>query len=105
LKPRITEIDQYKDTLLLKLFFSASRAKRLLAQLRLQHSLHQKLVVQYQTETAQIIAQSVELPHTYARMPVWEATRRFGELAEEAYLRWLDETIPKSSKFSLEEKA
>ena len=95
LKTPFTEIDQYKDTLLLKLFFSASLGKNaILAQLRLQRSLHQKLVVQYQTETAQIIAQSVEhAPHLRQDALLWEATRRFGELAEEAYLRWLDETI------------
>ena len=95
LKQPFTEIDLYKDTLLLKLFFSGSQEKEsILAQLHLQRGLHQKLVDQYQTETANIIARSVEhAPHLRKDALMWEATRRFGEIAEEAYLRWLDETI------------
>jgi PadR family transcriptional regulator AphA len=95
LETPFTEIDQYKDTLLLKLFFSASLGKdAILAQLHLQRSLHQKLVDQYQTETAQIIAKTVEhAPQLRQDALLWEATRRFGELGEEAYLHWLDETI------------
>lgn len=95
LKTPFTEIDQYKDTLLLKLFFSANLGKdAILAQLRLQRSLHQKLVDQYQNETAEIIARTVEhAPQLRQDALLWEATRRFGEMTEEAYLRWLDETI------------
>lgn len=95
LKTPFTEIDQYKDTLLLKLFFSASQGKdAILAQLRLQRSLHQKLVDQYQNETANLIAQTVDqAPQLRQDALLWEATRRFGELTEMAYLNWLDETI------------
>jgi PadR family transcriptional regulator, regulatory protein AphA len=95
LKTPFTEIDQYKDTLLLKLFFSASLGKdAILAQLHLQRSLHQKLIDQYQNETANIIAQTVEhTPQLRQDALLWEATRRFGELTEVAYLSWLDETI------------
>ena len=95
LKTPFTEIDQYKDTLLLKLFFSANLGKdAILAQLHLQRSLHQKLVNQYQTETAQDIAQTVEhAPQLRQDALLWEATRRFGEMTEAAYVRWLDETI------------
>jgi PadR family transcriptional regulator AphA len=95
LKTPFTEIDQYKDTLLLKLFFSANLGKdAILAQLRLQRSLHQKLVDQYQSETAEIIAKTVKhAPQLRQDALLWEATRRFGEMTEAAYLRWLDETI------------
>jgi PadR family transcriptional regulator AphA len=95
LKTPFTEIDQYKDTLLLKLFFSASLGKdAILAQLHLQRSLHQKLVDLYQSETADIIAQTVEhAPQLRQDALLWEATRRFGELTEVVYLQWLDETI------------
>jgi DNA-binding PadR family transcriptional regulator len=91
----LTEIEQYKDTLLLKLFFSASLGKdAILAQLHLQLGLHQELVNQYQNETNQIIAQSVQhAPQLRRDALMWEATRRFGELGEQAYVRWLDETI------------
>ena len=90
-----TEIDQYKDTLLLKLFYSA-RVERetLLAQLRLQRGLHQQLVDGYHSETADLISQSVQAhPELRKDALLWEATRHFGELTEIAYLAWLDETI------------
>jgi len=95
LRVPFTEIDQYKDTLLLKLFFSAQIGKEaILAQLHLQRGLHQKLVDQFQNETAERIAQTVEkVPALRRDALLWEATRRFGEMTEETYLRWLDETI------------
>ncbi len=95
LKTPFTEIDQYKDTLLLKLFFSGNLEKEtLLVQLRLQRGLHQKLIDQYQTETAEDIAQTAErVPQLRKHALLWEATRRFGEMTETTYLRWLDETI------------
>jgi PadR family transcriptional regulator, regulatory protein AphA len=95
LKEPFTELDQYKDTLLLKLFFSGNLDKNtLLTQLRLQRGLHQRLIDQYQTETANDIAQTVErAPQLRKHALLWEATRRFGEMTEASYLRWLDETI------------
>ena len=102
-----TSIDQYKDTLLLKLFFSA-RVERetLLAQLHLQRGLHQKLVDGYNSETADLIVQSVEAhPELRKDALLWDATRRFGEMVEEAYLRWLDETIQMvEANFQTEER-
>jgi DNA-binding PadR family transcriptional regulator len=90
-----TELGQYKDTLLLKLFFSSNLEKEaILAQLRIQRGLHQKLIDQYQTETADDIAKTVErAPHLKRDALLWNATRRFGEMTEETYVRWLDETI------------
>ncbi len=90
-----TGIDQYKDTLLLKLFFSARIGKEaILAQLHLQRGLHQQLIDQFQTETADSIAQTAEkVPELRKDALLWDATRRFGEMTEETYLRWLDETI------------
>jgi DNA-binding PadR family transcriptional regulator len=95
LKQPFTEIDQYKDTLLLKLFFSASLEKEaILSQLHIQRSLHQKLVDQYSSETAMQIAQTAEqAPHLRRDALLWDATRRFGEMTEMAYLHWLDDTI------------
>ena len=90
-----TEIDQYKDTLLLKLFFSARLDKSaLLVQLHLQRGLHQRLIDQFRTETADSITQTAEkVPELRKDALLWDATRRFGEMTEETYLRWLDETI------------
>jgi len=100
LRVPFTGIDQYKDTLLLKLFFSARLGKEaILAQLHLQRGLHQKLVDQFQTETADDIAQTVErVPELRRDALLWEATRRFGEMTEATYLRWLDETIARIEK-------
>jgi len=90
-----TEVDPYKDTLLLKIFFSGDQDKTdILAQLDIQRNIHQKIVEKYQAETAGIIAKTMEhAPHLRKHALMWEATRRFGEIAEVAYLRWLDETI------------
>jgi PadR family transcriptional regulator, regulatory protein AphA len=95
LKEPFTELDQYKDTLLLKLFFSGGQNKNaIIAQLQLQRGLHQKLMEQYQTEAAESIAQTVEhAPQLRKHALLWEATRRFGEMTEASYLRWLEETI------------
>jgi DNA-binding PadR family transcriptional regulator len=95
LRQPFTEIDLYKDTLLLKLFFSGSLEKEtILAQLHIQRNLHQKVVEQNQSETAGMIAQTAErAPRLRKDALMWEATRRFGEIAEIAYLQWLDETI------------
>jgi DNA-binding PadR family transcriptional regulator len=95
LRVPFAEIDQYKDTLLLKLFFSARLDKSaILAQLHLQRGLHQRLIDQFHAETADIIAQTVEkVPELRKDALLWDATRRFGEMTEETYLRWLDETI------------
>jgi PadR family transcriptional regulator, regulatory protein AphA len=91
----ITELGTKKEWLLLKLFFSAQLDKDvLLTQLRVQRDLHQQRQQLIQTEMA------VEIQHWAAEYPplakdalLWEATRRLGERHEEAYMRWLDETI------------
>ena len=95
LREPFTSIDQYKDTLLLKLFYSASLDREtILAQLRIQRGLHQKLVDTFQSETADLISQTTErAPHLHKDALLWDATRRFGEQTELVYLRWLDETI------------
>jgi PadR family transcriptional regulator, regulatory protein AphA len=84
-----------KETLLLKLFFSARVDKDiLLTELRLQRELHQKTLNVYRTETREMINQITEqAPHLKKDALLWEATRRSGEIIEEAILRWLDETL------------
>jgi DNA-binding PadR family transcriptional regulator len=97
LRVPFTEIDQYKDTLLLKLFFSARLDKSaILAQLHLQRGLHQRLIDQFRTETVDDIAKTAEkVPALRKDAILWDATRRFGEMTEETYIHWLDETIAK----------
>jgi DNA-binding PadR family transcriptional regulator len=83
-----------KEPLLLKLFFSARVDKdTLLTELRLQRDIHQRTLETYRTETRAMIEQiAVQAPHLKKDALLWEATRRSGEIIEEAILRWLDET-------------
>ena len=91
----LTELDNHKDTLLLKLFFSAGLDKEaILTQLRLQRDLHQRQQALYATETKAVIDHfASSMPELQRDALLWDATRRFGELFEEMYVRWLDETI------------
>jgi len=91
----ITEIAPHKNTLLLKLFFAAQTDREgTIALLHLQKNLHQRQADFYRTETREMIEGIVQQNPAMAKDAIfWEATRRFGELFEETYVKWLDETI------------
>ena len=91
----IMELDPHKNTLLVKLFFSAPAGREgLLTQLRLIRNLHQQKVQLYKTQTRNVIREfATRKPELKKDALLWEATRRFGELQEEMTLNWLDETI------------
>jgi len=91
----MTEIAPTKDALLLRLFFSAQLDKAtVLTQLHLQRALHQRQLLLYRNEIAALIEQSIQQQPALKRDALlWDIARRNGELAEEAYVRWLDETI------------
>jgi len=91
----VTDPETVKNTLLLKLFFSAHQEKQsLLSQLRLQRTLHEQQLEHYQSETRGVIAEvAAGMPELKQDAHMWEATRRFGELYEEVNLKWIDETI------------
>ena len=91
----VTGLDTSKHTILLKLFFSAPLSKdTILTQLRLQRKLHLEQGNIYKNETESVIKKAAARMPDDRRDPLfWEATRRFGELYEELYVRWLDETI------------
>jgi PadR family transcriptional regulator AphA len=89
-----TEIDPRKETLLLKLFFSAQLSKEtILTHLRLQHHLHSQQLNLYQNELATDIQAQFSDPLLGRDARLWDATRRMGEIFEEMTIRWLDETI------------
>ena len=91
----LTEMAPHKNALLLKLFFAAQTDKKtLIALLHLQKNLHRRQADSYRTETRDMI-QSVlqQNPALEKDGLFWEAARRFGELFEETYVKWLDETI------------
>ncbi len=91
----MTEIEPTKDALLVRLFFAAQIDKdTILTQLRLQRALHQQQLTLLTTDIVAQIRESVTLnPHMQRDGLMWDITRRMGELSEEAYIRWLDETI------------
>ena len=91
----VTKLDDSKVVLLLKLFFSGKENKEtILTQLRLQRSLHERQSELYKIEPTVFIEEIVDShPELKRDALLWEATRRFGELYEDLYLRWLDETI------------
>ena len=87
-------IEPRKVTLLLKLFFSAQlNPQAILTELRLQRNLHQSQLEKYQTTTKDVIRQFAASTDMTDDARLWEATRRFGELYEEMFARWLEETI------------
>ena len=94
LSQTLMTIEPRKETLLLKLFFSAQLSPQaILTELRLQRNLHQAELEKYQTKTKDVIRQFSASTDMAADARLWEATRCFGELYEEMYVRWLDETI------------
>ncbi len=90
----LRDLQPKKELLLLKLFFSANIDKRaMLAQLHLHRGMHQQQAEHYQTESKAVIQQIAASTGLAQDALLWDATRRFGELYEEMYLRWLDDVI------------
>lgn len=91
----MTTIAQNKDELMIRMYFAANVDRSVvLAQLHVQRALHQKQLHLYRNEIPQMIREgSQQNPHLAKDAIMWDITRRNGELLEEAYLRWLDETI------------
>jgi PadR family transcriptional regulator, regulatory protein AphA len=91
----MTEVTSNKDALMVRLYFSAQIEKEtVLTQLRLQRALHQQQLKLFRTEIPAMIQQSAaQNPELKRDALFWDMTRRNGELLEEAYIRWLDETI------------
>jgi len=91
----IRELDPHKNAVLVKLFFSAQSGREvLLTQLRLLQNLHQQEIQLYKNQARNVIRESAaRRPKLNKDALLWEATRRFGELYEQMFLNWLDETI------------
>jgi hypothetical protein len=91
----MTEVEPTKDSLLVRLFFSAQLDKKIvLTQLRLQRSLRQRQLELFRNDIVEQINQSRQrTPDLKRDILLWDAARRLGEMTEETYIRWLDETI------------
>lgn len=92
----LLELVSAKETLLVRIFFSAEREQQdILDELRVQRRLHQRKLEQYQglndSQMKQIIPDSDE--EASQQLPFWKATLRFGIAYEEMYLQWLGEVI------------
>ncbi|MCA9881401.1 MAG: PadR family transcriptional regulator [Anaerolineae bacterium] len=90
----LDRIPPAKNELLVFLFFAGQLDKdTLLNQLKLQRDQYLQQQGSYDAATG-FIKQAVEEQPELARdARLWEATRRFGQIAQQAYLQWLDETI------------
>lgn len=91
----LTEVPAHKNTLLLKLFFAARTDRdSTLALLHLQKNLHERQAEVYRTKSREVIRGILEQSPMLEKDSIfWEATRRFGELYEDMYVKWLEETI------------
>lgn len=90
-----TELNLKKETLVLKMFFSAQMdPAKVITQLQIQLGIHRKQLELFQNESRQDILQAAsEFPALEQDVRMWEATRRFGEMYEETYIRWIEEMI------------
>lgn len=91
----MTAIEATKDALIVRLFFSAQLDKNtVLMQLHLQRALHQQQLDLLRGDIVeQITAGRAANPDIARDALMWDIARRNGELMEEAYIRWLDESI------------
>jgi PadR family transcriptional regulator, regulatory protein AphA len=91
----IVEPEVKKDTLLLKLFFGLPAGKvALLTQLRLQFELHKSQKQVYAEQSPREMLRFLsDQPELAEHALLWELTRRYGEMYEETYMRWLEDSI------------
>lgn len=91
----LTDLEPTKDTLLLKLFFSARLDKEaILAQLRIQQAQVQQALESFRGAVKDEIEEAAAAqPHLRKDALLWDITRRYGELSLEMNLRWLQEAI------------
>lgn len=96
LEKPLHKLEKHKETLLLKLFFSAEIENDVLInELHQQEQLHQDQLQNYQKSTKQVIDQFKESTGLGKDAEFWEMTRRYGELYEQMNITWLGEVISK----------
>lgn len=89
------ECSPKKETLVLKMFFAAQmESDTALSQLQIQLNIHRKQLDYYRNESVKgIKLAEAEFPGLAGDARMWEATRRFGEMYEDIYVRWIEEMI------------
>lgn len=90
-----TDFSPKKETLVLKMFFAAQMdPKTIHTQLQIQLDIHKKQLKYYRDDVVKDIDLAVrEFPILTRDARMWEATRRFGEMYEEIYVRWIEEMM------------
>lgn len=92
----LKDLEKHKETLLLKLFFSAEIDEAvILSELNHQKELHIKQLAIYQKTTKGVIDQFMSSTGLLKDAQYWEMTRRFGELYEQMNITWIEEIISK----------
>lgn len=89
------ECSPKKETFVLKMFFAASMSSdQMRTQLQIQLDVHKKQLDYYRHEVLESIKIARdEFPMLQSDARLWEATRRFGEMYEEVYVRWIEEML------------
>ncbi len=108
----LTELPPSKDGLLVRLFFSGSRASQeVLNELRFQRQLHQQQLELYQQIKPEASAAQSQVNSDLEEIryggridfdreaKFWRMTLDLGVASEQMYLKWLDETIAKIESF------
>lgn len=101
-----TQLDQMKSKLLLRLFFGGiNDLETVITELKLQKSLHEQQLHQYQTESREVITQASQTASNGEYHKIfWEATRTYGERYEAMVVQWLDETIETLSNLDIKQE-
>jgi DNA-binding PadR family transcriptional regulator len=100
LEKPLTKIETVKNSLLLKLFFSARvDTDTVLTQLRLQRELYAQELELYRQKTRKEIQETAaQHPELERDALFWEMTLRYGEAYNRMIIDWLNESIEKLEK-------
>jgi len=109
LEKPIMDAQYLRDSLLVKVFFSAySEKEDILTQLRLQHSLAHTEYIRLSEELKQGLTENqANLPDSPLfnnTFLLWENVRQFGEMYYEMVQKWLEQTIQSIEENYIEEK-
>lgn len=95
LKEPYWECSPKKETFVLKMFFAAKMSsEQMKMQLQIQLDMHKKQLDYYRHQVRESIDQAKEeFPELKKDAMMWEASRRFGEMYEEVYVKWIEELL------------
>jgi DNA-binding PadR family transcriptional regulator len=91
----MTELPTMKEAFMVRMFFSGKRDKAsVLNELRFQRELHVQRLGFFKMMMDQGLQNAARrYPNTESDVPFWKATLRLGEMYDEVYIAWINETI------------